>query len=340
MNNTAMQTLDNMVFEKEAFPKLDKESLNRISDFFYNKQVHKEGLKEIKQMRKNYETALKNCKPHSKETAIALRTNNTGKSKVYEQIVDTTKKHPVATGLSATAVVAIPATAAIFKKKKKNEEDTEKAASELLNDMCLEKEAAIGATIAQFGKNLMNSGTVQKAVNAGKNFLNSGAGQSLMSSAKQGATFGAIQGAMNPGTDENGKQKSRIGSMVKGALGGAAINTGFNAVGAYGPKAFNAVKNAWPTKTASELLDEMVLEKEAEWDPGTVMGGIMGGISGFASAQKKGLNWKDTALKTGMRTATGAIIGGTVNGVANYLNNKSQAMPNQQEYYGKQNLNG
>ena len=213
-------------------------------------------------------------------------------------------------------------------------------AMQTLDNMYLEKEAAIGATIAQFGKNLMNNGTVQKAVNASKNFLNSGTGQSLMSSAKQGATFGAIQGAMNPGTDESGKQKSRIGSMVKGALGGAAINTGFDAVGTYGPKAWNTVKNAWPTKTASELLDEMVLEKEAEWDPGTVMGGIMGGISGFSSANKKGLNWKDTALKVGGRAATGALIGGTINGVSNYLNNKSQAMPNQQEYYGKQNLNG
>ena len=170
--------------------------------------------------------------------------------------------------------------------------------------------------------------------------MKSNAGQSLMNSAKQGATFGMIQGAMNPGVDQNGNQKSRIGSMVKGALGGAAINTGFNAIGTYGPKAINTVKNAWPTKTASELLDEMVLEKEAGWDVGTIMGGIMGGASGFSKARKKGLGFTDTAIKVGTRAATGAILGGTVNGVADYLANKSQAMPNQQEYQGRQNFNG
>lgn len=355
MNKSATQTLDEMCFEKEAF-------LRRDEDYEYNRDAYKLGNKKMKNLRENLDDVMARMPESTLETAIAVRPNSANKAtgvnkaNLSKQIINAVKKHPYLSATGAVLATAAATDLASRKKRKSEEENAEKAASVILDEMCMEKDAALGATVAQFGKNLLNSGTVQKAIGAGKNLLNSNtaqkaigagknflksdAGQSLMNSARQGATFGAISGALDPGTDENGNKKSRFGSAIKGIAAGTVAGMAADGIMRGGSAAWNTVKNAWPTKTASQLLDEMCLEKEAEWDPGIVMGGIMGGISGLTSAQKKGLNWKDTALKVGGRAATGAILGGTVNGVANYINNKSQAIPSQQDYQGKQNFNG
>ena len=339
MNKSAVQTLDEMCFEKEAFS-------SRGENYEYNREVYKSGNKKMADLRKKYNDVMSEMPESTLETVIPVRPNSANKAtgvnkaKLPKQIINAVKKHPYLSTTGAVLAAAAATDLASRKKRKSEEENVEKAASVILDEMCMEKDAALGATVAQFGKNLLNSGTMQKAIGAGKNFLKSDAGQSLMNSARQGATFGAISGALNPGVDENGNKKSRFGSAIKGMASGAGLNVAADGIMRGGGAVWNTVKNAWPTKTASQLLDEMCLEKEAEWDPGTVMGGIMGGISGLTSAQKKGLNWKDTALKVGGRAATGAILGGTVNGVANYINNKSQAIPSQQDYQGKQNFNG
>lgn len=88
--------------------------------------------------------------------------------------------------------------------------------------------------------------------------LGGGAGAAL------GAGIGGLAGLVNPGVDENGKRKSRLGAAMRGALGGGAIGgLGGAAAGHFGGQQMLGAKDK-----IMELLSKSMSPAKA---PGVAM---------------------------------------------------------------------
>lgn len=191
----------------------------------------------------------------------------------------------------------------------------------MLNDMCMEKEAAGWV------------GTAAKAIGS---FAKSNTGKMIGAGIKNGASQGALYGFMaGGGTDANGNKQGRIGSTIKGALTGGMLGGATSGVGTAfkNPTFKNTMSNLggqinnWaktnmsqlsPGKlaTASEALEDLYQEKLA--GAGLTMGATSGALSGVISGASKGYakGYAKGGLKGGI---TGAIGSGIKKGAAGML---------------------